>query len=126
MGANDVQVGGRHYAGEIQHWDLIERYGIGYLEGCATKYVQRWRKKNGAQDLQKAIHYVDKLLELYDEGCRIPRGIVPINVLQDFARVHELNVHEMGAIVSLCAWTCRANLESARNDIAQLLLTAGD
>ena len=68
MSANDTQVGGSHYRSGLQHWDLIERYGIGYLEAAATKYVVRWRKKNGVEDLKKSRHYTVKLLELYDEG----------------------------------------------------------
>lgn len=67
--ANDRQVGGEHYrkhgaTGE-QHWDRIWRlYGHGYFIGCITKYVERYRDKNGIQDLEKARHYLDKLIEL--------------------------------------------------------------
>lgn len=64
MGANDKQVGGSHYQSAVQHWDIIAKYGVGYLEGNATKYLTRWRKKNGLQDLEKALHYVDKAHEL--------------------------------------------------------------
>lgn len=62
MNANDRQVGGDHYkTGGAQHWDM---FGPEYLIGCATKYVARWRKKNGVQDLEKALHYSEKLLEI--------------------------------------------------------------
>lgn len=120
--ANDRQIGGSHYAAGLQHWDLIERYGVGYLEGCATKYVTRHRKKNGLQDLRKAEHYVDKLIELYDEGVRIPRGIVPINVLSDFTKDNNLDVLEMAVVVHLCGWTCREHLMMARKDLQDLIL----
>jgi hypothetical protein len=60
------QVGGSHYkAGPPgrQHWDIIEKYDIGYLEGNASKYVARWRKKGMPQrDLRKAISYVNKII----------------------------------------------------------------
>ena len=38
MNANEYQIGGSHYKrpGIIEHWDMIEEYNIGYLEGCAT------------------------------------------------------------------------------------------
>lgn len=62
--ANDRQEFGDHYQTPIQHWDFVLANNIGYLEGCATKYLVRWRKKNGLQDLIKARHYVDKLIEV--------------------------------------------------------------
>jgi len=66
MSANDKQVGGDHYVktGE-QHWDRMWRlYGRGYFIGCATKYAERYHLKNGKQDLEKAIHFLQKLIEL--------------------------------------------------------------
>jgi hypothetical protein len=120
--ADQRQIGGGHYASELQHWDLIERYGIGYLEGCATKYVTRHRKKNGKQDLLKAQHYVQKLIELYDEGVRLPRGIVPINVVGDFTKANELDTLEMAVVVHLCSWNCRGHLEMAAKDLEDLLI----
>lgn len=64
MEANEYQVGGEHYKSEYQHWDLVCDTDMHYLLGCATKYVSRWRKKNGAQDLKKALHYLTKADEL--------------------------------------------------------------
>lgn len=66
--ANERQVGGSHYQSSMQHWDFVEDNGVGYLEGCATKYVTRWRKKNGLQDLEKGCHYIEKLIELAKDG----------------------------------------------------------
>ena len=65
MNANEAQVGGEHYRGTaIQPWDFIVSNGLGYLEGNVVKYVCRWRKKNGVQDLEKAAHYLAKLIEV--------------------------------------------------------------
>lgn len=62
--ANDHQVGGSHYnQGSIQPWDYILDQGLGYLEGNVVKYVSRYKRKNGLQDLLKARHYLDKLIE---------------------------------------------------------------
>lgn len=64
MSANDTQVGGAHYRGKkIQTWDYISQNEIPYLEGCVIKYVSRWRDKNGVEDLRKAQHYLEKLIE---------------------------------------------------------------
>ena len=63
MLANDRQEGGDHYAGDYQHWDWVTDIGLHYLLGCASKYVCRWRKKNGQEDLKKALHYLEKAQE---------------------------------------------------------------
>jgi len=63
--ANDKQVGGDHYKTKtIQPWDAIVNWELGFLDGCAVKYLARWRKKNGVEDLKKAAHYLEKLLEV--------------------------------------------------------------
>ena len=63
--ANAIQVGGGHYQTKaIQPWDYIVSNRLGYLEGNVVKYVSRWQDKGGRQDLEKARHYLDKLLEV--------------------------------------------------------------
>ena len=63
--ANAKQVSGKHYKEkEIQPWDYIYANNIGYFEGNCVKYVSRWKDKGGIADLQKAIHYLEKLIEL--------------------------------------------------------------
>lgn len=66
MSANERQIGGSHYKkGGEEHWDRQWRlYGRGYFVGCITKYVERYHEKNGIQDLEKAKHFLDKLIEL--------------------------------------------------------------
>lgn len=62
--ANSRHVGGQHYKGfDIQTWDFILDHEMGYLEGNVIKYVDRYKRKNGLEDLQKARHYLDKLIE---------------------------------------------------------------
>lgn len=63
--ANDTQIGGDHYHRKvIQPWDYIVANNIGYLEGNIIKYVSRYKEKGGLQDLYKASHYLDKLIEV--------------------------------------------------------------
>lgn len=65
MSALDEQIGGSHYrAGGIQPVQYIEANGLGFCEGNIIKYVTRHREKGGAEDLRKARHYIDLLLEL--------------------------------------------------------------
>jgi len=62
--ASDKQIGGDHYKSmKIQPIDFIEGNGLGWCEGNAIKYICRYRKKNGSQDLDKAIHYLQLLKE---------------------------------------------------------------
>jgi hypothetical protein len=82
MGANERQVGGTHYkTGGEEHWDRVHRLGLDYFQGQITKYVERWKLKNGIQDLEKARHFLDKYIELekgklvvQGQGQPIPRG----------------------------------------------------
>lgn len=63
--ALDVQEGGSHYKGKaIQPVEFIVANGIGFCEGNVVKYVTRWKDKGGVEDLKKARHYLDLLIEL--------------------------------------------------------------
>ena len=64
MSANEKQVGGEHYKSPIQHWDYVLANNIPYMEAQIIKYLTRWRKKNGLQDLEKAQHFLTKLIEV--------------------------------------------------------------
>lgn len=57
------QVGGNHYVQyKIQPWHIIAEYGLDFWEGNVVKYVLR-RKANRLEDLQKAKHYLEYLIE---------------------------------------------------------------
>jgi hypothetical protein len=74
MSANEIQIGGDHYKTQaIQPWDFIALNNLGYLEGCVVKYVSRHSKKGGIEDLNKAKHYLEKLIELNSEPPQEPR-----------------------------------------------------
>lgn len=64
------QVGGDHYNRYvIEPIDFIYENDIGYMEGNVIKYVVRHSDKNGKQDLLKAIHYLEMLIEReYPDG----------------------------------------------------------
>ena len=61
--ANDKQISGNHYKTKLECWDYIIANDLDYLTGNAVKYLTRWRKKNGLEDLRKAQHYIEKLIE---------------------------------------------------------------
>jgi hypothetical protein len=57
------QVGGDHYKTmAIEPVEYIARNGIGFLEGNVIKYVSRHQSKGGLEDLKKAKHYINLLI----------------------------------------------------------------
>jgi hypothetical protein len=72
--ANKRQVGGTHYGlSPRQHWDIVVEFDLDYFQAQITKYVMRWDKKNGLQDLEKAQHFLEKYIEEIQAG-RIRKG----------------------------------------------------
>lgn len=58
-----TQVGGSHYTKHaIQPMEFILANGLGFAEGNVIKYVVRYQDKNGVEDLKKARHYLDMLI----------------------------------------------------------------
>ena len=71
MTANNMQVGGTHYEqNAIQPWDFIIGNNLSYLVGNIIKYLCRYKNKNGVEDLLKARHYLDKLIEVETKGAK--------------------------------------------------------
>lgn len=59
------EVGGNHYKDMvIQPIEFITKNGLGFIVGNIIKYVCRYKNKNGKEDLLKARHYIDLLIEL--------------------------------------------------------------
>ena len=68
--ASDMQIGGNHYTSKsVQPWAAMESWMTkeqfsGFLRGNAIKYLARCDDKGGVEDLKKARHYLDKLIEI--------------------------------------------------------------
>jgi Protein of unknwon function (DUF3310) len=61
----NTQVSGDHYKNlAIQPVEYIHANRIPFIEGCVVKYVSRWRNKGGVDDLRKAKHFIELLIEL--------------------------------------------------------------
>lgn len=61
MNIDDIQIGGSHYKNQkTQHWNAMIVLNADYFSGVITKYVVRYKNKNGLEDLYKARHYLDK------------------------------------------------------------------
>ena len=64
MSTFKTQIGGTHYKGfAIDPARFCIENGLGFAEGSAVKYVCRWKLKGGLEDLRKAKHYIEMLLE---------------------------------------------------------------
>lgn len=64
MSALDIQEGGNHYKTKtVQPVEYCMANSIGFMEGSVIKYVTRWRDKGGIEDLKKARHFLDMLIE---------------------------------------------------------------
>lgn len=64
------EVGGTHYKNmSIQPVEFILKNNLGFCEGCIIKYICRYKDKNGIEDLEKAKHYIEMLIEQYKEAA---------------------------------------------------------
>lgn len=74
MQASKKQVGGSHYKDfAIQPAEFAHKNKLGFLEGNVIKYTCRHAAKNGKQDLEKALHYLELLMEWeYGDDTRRP------------------------------------------------------
>lgn len=63
--AIDKQIGGNHYTKfKIQPIEFIAKNNLSFIQGCIIKYICRFDKKNGIEDLDKIIHYCELQKEL--------------------------------------------------------------
>lgn len=73
MSALKEQVQGTHYKSlAIQPVEYIHKNKLGFCEGSVVKYVTRWREKNGLEDLKKAKHFIELLMEMEGHGNTRP------------------------------------------------------
>jgi len=66
------QIGGKHYKGlAIEPISYIVKNNMDFCEGNVIKYVSRYKMKNGIEDLKKAKHYleilINKIIQKKDE-----------------------------------------------------------
>lgn len=128
MSVNEKQVGGDHYKnGKCEHWDYAELNGLRYTEGCATKYATRNRKKHEdpRMDLEKAIHYVEKVQDLYRNGVLLPRPAPVVITPEEFATANGLTEDEAEVVRILTFWESDPELTAARNLLRKMLAEVG-
>ena len=74
------QIGGTHYQTAIQPIDYITANNMGFCEGNVIKYVTRHKGKDGRQDIEKAIQYLDFILKYQYDNVPVKVDNVPVKV----------------------------------------------
>ena len=86
---NKTQIGGNHYTSKaVQPWEAMQAWMsheefAGFLRGNVIKYVARCNEKGGIEDLKKARHYLDKLIETLEPQAP---SCVSSDVMQEIAK----------------------------------------
>jgi hypothetical protein len=63
------QVGGDHYKKmPIQPLEFIAKNNLSFFQGNVIKYIIRYKDKNGVEDLKKALHYIEMMIEMEEKG----------------------------------------------------------
>ena len=121
--ADEYQVGGSHYKNnEFQHWNLVATIPLDYFVGNTTKYVCRWRKKNGLNDIKKALHYLNKLMELSPTPAA--RHLSYKEIVTEVGRFSDANKFsdlERAYVRGLCTWQTKEDLMAAREILFLLM-----
>lgn len=119
---NKKQIGGTHYNQvNVQHWDLVLQNRLPYLEAQITKYVTRWKKKHGAQDVEKSMHYLEKLTASIESGylplptatttsAGSPRVVPPVQ-FEEFVKENEIGDIEKTIFYLLLTYTTLDDLK---------------
>ena len=123
---NKTQVGGSHYRTrtDMQHWDLMAAHGVGYLEGQASRYVFRWRKKNGIEDLQKARHFLLKIIEVHlrQKVKESPR--VPLENTVLFVQANKMHPVDGAIFAMILTWQNLQDVQRCIEQVDKLLAAA--
>ncbi len=122
MSANSRQIAGAHYKTQgIQHWDMIDDNDVSYLAGNATKYLTRFRRKNGLQDLEKSLHYVEKMIEKYSRFGGRASGDVLLVELETFFADNGITGAEREPIRLILNWRDTSELRAAKIWVESLI-----
>lgn len=123
---NDIQIGGDHYKGaDFQPWDWAKNSNgaLGYYECTSIKYITRFRKKGGVEDLNKVLHYLDKMLFESKHGEIAPNYDQrrSLRTVMKYNRLNDCDGLQSNAITMIVMWQCPEDLEEAKKLVEQLI-----
>jgi len=120
-GPNSLQIGGDHYVSDYQPWDFNEYNNLGGLECSIVKYLCRYKFKGSPKrDIGKAIHYVDKLIDLRDRVNRAPKGCASLTDIVKFSHIQNLSPAEDTALTFIARWSCLSDLHQCRAALVRI------
>ena len=74
MSAYNKQIGGSHYKKmKIQPSKFVIENELLFPEGNVIKYIWRHKYKNGKEDLEKAIHFIEMIIERDYKNIEVPK-----------------------------------------------------
>lgn len=112
------QVGGSHYQTEsgLQHWDYMCAGHVEYLEGCASGYICRWRRKNGIEDLKKALSFMEKRLEIVHASAYTlinNPSTMTIDQVRQLGADYQLHSDEINGLYYILCWRQISDIKQA-------------
>jgi hypothetical protein len=119
------QVDGTHYGRKYGHWDLCKAVNASYLEGCASKYVFRWRSKAGVIDLKKSLSYLNKLM-IGNVSTVVNRGLDYYSLMSRFFIENEVGSDERTLIELLLFWNDYNDLIDAHTILSAMIIREED
>lgn len=94
-----TQVGGSHYKDlTMQPIEFIVKAGLSFIQGNIVKYISRYKYKNGAQDIEKCIHYAQLAIDLDSKGP----GYGTVGLAYSYCKANNLSCFQSN-IISACA-----------------------
>lgn len=116
MSVLDIQHGGNHYKQGIQPIEYIQLNGLTYFEGNVIKYVTRHKQKNGLEDLKKAMHYLQMIMEFeYNQESEV--SFSKSDEVVNSEEVHPLSPEEVDEYLKKVGLDAYANqMEAYRNN----------
>ena len=103
MSALEVQIGGEHYKSSYQPIEFIVKHKLPKIEGDVVKYVTRHRKKNGVEDLKKALHYIELGEQLGHVWQSSEEESIVYEDAHRYAKENNLNNSELAIILACLA-----------------------
>lgn len=133
---NSYQIGGNHYRSSYEHWDWCIDIRLGYLESASTKYITRWKGKNGVQDVEKGIHYLEKAQSAFRQGRLVNRAatlntnaaLAEMAVIKtmEFVQANNLTDMERDFMLAVADWQDDGDLAVAIGLAQRILRSAVD
>lgn len=118
---NDRQVGGQHYKGaDFQPWDW-PLYGVDAWSYSIVKYATRFKEKNGRQDLEKAVHFCDKLFWAITQHSFGQHNIVRIRHADEYLEQNKCDKYQRRVVLAALFWKSSDDVEHLRECLSHLI-----